>query len=190
MYPHIQCHNCDRYGHYKSSCPKKRRERRKKNEDNDEEDDEDNGDDGLAAFGWSEDVDELNSEAEYCVENGHLNAFTFGDFRSDGSCFTATIKRSGRISGRLLILLDTGATHHLFCNGALLRFIKMASCPKTIVTNAGKMSIEEEGVFPGIGDVYYHPRAVINVLSLGMIEAEPDKFSVKHVPGSHFLVKN
>ena len=44
-------------------------------------------------------------------------------------------------------------------------------------------------MFPGVGNVYYHPRAVINV-SLGMIESEPEKFRVRHVPGSHFVVKN
>ena len=52
LYPHIQCHNCGRYGHYRGSCPKKKREKRKKGEDNDEGDDEDKGEDGLAAFGW------------------------------------------------------------------------------------------------------------------------------------------
>ena len=59
-----------------------------------------------------------------------------------------------------------------------------------IVTNSGKMNVDEEGVFPGIGNVYYHPSAAINVLSLGMIEAEPEKFTVKHVPESNFSVKN
>ena len=66
----------------------------------------------------------------------------------------------------------------------------MAANPKVIVTNAGKMNVDEEGVFPGVGTVYYHPRAVINVLSLGTIESEPKRFHVRHVPGSHFLVKN
>ena len=184
LYPHIQCHNCNRYGHYKGSCPKKRREKKRKNEDDDDESDEDDEKEGLAAFGWTEDADELDSETEYGGESGNLNAFTFGDTRSDGSCFSTTVRYRSRTSGKLLILLDTGATHHLFCNGALLRFIGTAANPKVIVTNAGKMNVDEEGVFPGVGTVYYHPRAVINVLSLGMIESEPEKFCVRH---SEFL---
>ena len=190
IFPHIKCRNCDKYGHYKGACPKKRKTKRMKNEndDDDTDKDEDEKEEALSAFGWVEDSEEIDPGQEYGGENGHLNAFTFGDCSSDGSCFSATVRYKGKISGRLLILLDTGATRHLFCNGALLQFIKAAKWSKVIVTNAGRMNVDEEGVFPDIGNVYYHPDAVINVLSLGMIESRPEKFRVKHVSGNHFLV--
>ena len=41
IYPHIKCHNCDKYGHYKGAFPKKKRSKRKKNENDDDDTDKD-----------------------------------------------------------------------------------------------------------------------------------------------------
>ena len=104
--------------------------------------------------------------------------------------FSNVSKLKGKLTGRRLVLLDTGATDQIICNSALISDIEPALAKKTVITNAGKMVIDKKGLFPGIGEVYYHPSAVINVLSLGMIEAQPKRFDVGHVQGSHFTVKN
>ena len=59
-----------------------------------------------------------------------------------------------------------------------------------MITNAEVMRVEKKGRFPGIGEVYYHPSAVINVLSFCMLDGDRENFDVTHVKGSHFIVKN
>ena len=100
------------------------------------------------------------------------------------------MKYKGKVTGRLLILLDSGATHHIVCNSAILTNICPAEKLKTMVTNAGVMRVDKKGQFPGIGEVYYHPSAVINVLSFGILDEDTENFDVTHVKGSHFIVKN
>ena len=62
IYPHIRCHNCNKYGDYQGACPKKRREKRKKDEDYDDENekDESNDEQGVSAFGWVENSEEID----------------------------------------------------------------------------------------------------------------------------------
>ena len=84
--------------------------------------------------------------------------------------------------------MDTGATDHIICNSALLENIGPASVPKTVVTNAGIMKVDQRGFFPGIGEVYYHPDAVINVLSLTKLEND-DNLTIDYVPGKRKICK-
>ena len=107
-----------------------------------------------------------------------MNAFAFCNTVLSGTSFSTTVKYKGRVTGRLLILLDSRATHHIVCNSALLTGICPAKKPKTVVTNAGVMRVEKKGRFPVIGEVYYHPSAVINVLSFGMLDGDTENFDV------------
>ena len=85
--------------------------------------------------------------------------------------------------------MDTGATDHIICNSALLENIGPASVPKTVVTNAGIMKVDQRGFFPGIGEVYYHPGAGINVQSLTKLE-DNYNLTIDYVPGKRFTAKN
>ena len=137
---------------------------------------------------WSEDPEEEDPEKEYAGDWGNLSAFTFCNPERSGALFSTVLKYRGRVAGRFLIFLDSGATHHIVCNSALLPDIRPAEKPKTVVTKAGVMRVDQKGRFPGVGKVYYHPTAVINVLSFGLIDSDKKNFDVTHVKGSHFLV--
>ena len=95
----------------------------------------------------------------------------------NGVAFASMNKYKGKVPGRLLILVDTWATDHIICNSALLKNIGPADIPKTVVTNAG------------VGEVYYHPNAVMNVLSLSKLE-DDDNLVIDYVPGKRFTTKN
>ena len=131
---------------------------------------------------WEEDDKETDPGKEYGGDLGNLNAFNFFSPNEDemkSVSFSNLSKFKGNLTGRLLILLDTGATDHIICNSALKSDIGPALEKKTVITNAGKMVVDRKGVFPGVGEVYFHPTAVINVLSLGMLENQPEVFDVK-----------
>jgi hypothetical protein len=196
IFPSVNCHSCKKYGHYKSSCPSgKKTEKDGKSKEDD--DDDSIGQNHFCADLWEEDPEERDPEKEYAGENGHFNMATFSNPKVGFNCFTFSMGgdycfaggKLKMIDGRLLILLDTGATHHVFCNSALLRSIGPASRPRTLTTNAGKIHAGSSGTFPGIGEVYYDPNSVINVLSFDVLEDSPNFDVSYHKEGKYFSVK-
>ena len=115
IWPHLKCHICKSYGHWKSACPDgsndEKDNKKKKNEK------EKDGNDVVQNYFslWGDDPDE-----EYAGDMAHLNASTFCNTQITGASFSTTAEYKGRATGRLLILLDSGATHHIVCNSALL----------------------------------------------------------------------
>lgn len=83
--------------------------------------------------------------------------------------------------GQLLILLDTGANAPIFNNSALLANLGPASNPIPVSTQAKNFKVDQVVIFPGYSPVYYHKEAIINVLSIGLLE-EDSRFKVTHRP--------
>ena len=193
LFPDIDCHNCGENGHYQANCPKRRKTRRKgarkkasavTEEDDDKSGTEDEEDETLHNhhLWFNEDQNE-----EYGGEDGALCATTFANPKEPlHTCFASVRSFRKRLSGvpvpgQLLILLDTGANAPVFNNSALLTNIGPASDPIPVSTQAGNFMVDQVGIFPGYGPVYYHKEAIINVLSMGLLE-EDSRFEVTHRP--------
>ena len=198
IYPEIDCRHCGRYGHYMSACPTKYRKKKKDSESDDEvEENEVVGKLNFVANLWDEDIEETDPNQEYTGENGNFQCYTFtrGEVPpteevlkglncflladDTAACFSTKVARKSEIDGRLICLLDTGASDHVICNSALLLNIRPAAKPKKMTTNAGVFWAKMVGTFPGIGTVYYDPTCVVNIVSWTALE-DSNKFVITH----------
>ena len=74
---------------------------------------------------------------------------------------------------RNVIILNSGATEHTFCNGEFLRNIETSSQALDLHTNVGSRSITQIGRFGNYeGDVWYDPDGIANVISLSRLTGE------------------
>ena len=64
------------------------------------------------------------------------------------------------------LLLDSGSTVDLIQDKWLLKDIKVASNACRISTNGGTVITNKTGILLGYGEVWYHPEALANLLSL------------------------
>ena len=80
-------------------------------------------------------------------------------------------KATGRTINLDWVLLDSGATLHLFTNGKLLKNIRKAKDNEhiTVNTSGGPVTTCLQGDLPGIGPVWYQPDGIANVLSLALV---------------------
>ena len=150
-----QCWNCNKWGHRRPNCPDKKKRRKKKSKDqNESEESESDDGDNIAQFGEGDeeqDTDDPDEEVSEAIQHAMMAL--------GARCFASVkIDRDGRLC--LLILLDTGSTHHVFCNPSLLKDIRHSDKPLTINTNAGDFNCPGKGVFPGIGRVWYNPEGI------------------------------
>ena len=67
------------------------------------------------------------------------------------------------------VIIDSGASTDLFCRKDKLQNVRKASTPVTLTTNAGTITVDEEGDYPGYGVVPVHEDAVTNIFALAKL---------------------
>ena len=67
------------------------------------------------------------------------------------------------------ILLDNQSTTGNFCNGNLITDIHGEDEATQIVSNGGTLKITKKGTLEVYGEVWYHPKAITNILSLSNV---------------------
>ena len=167
------CWYCFKNGHLRKHYPKKKKDKARKRRKKDESGEGSAGE-GTDLAQWGEEDDDYDDE--YFDDDEELVASLHVMINPSGTCCTILrVKANGEDC--LTILLDTGSTHHVFCNKLLLKGIRHTDKPLTMRTNAGDFHCHGKGVFPGVGPVWYNPDGIINVLSAGLLEMS-DKHSI------------
>ena len=67
------------------------------------------------------------------------------------------------------ILLDNQSTVDIFCNSDLLMNVRRVKSNMSIETNGGVLSTNMKGYLKGYGDVWFHPKAIANILALSNV---------------------
>ena len=170
---HIVCRICKNRGHYADKCPSEAEDSGEQHHqyDNDNiEDDDHDGDDFVISFQYAQ-VGGQNDRGEQ--------------------------KRAVSPYGRNAILIDTGSTFSVFNNKKMLINVRKATRKLRGYTNGGHQDSEWKGTVPGLVDVWYNPRSMLNILSWSdvrkkyRITADTDKgpYIVVHTPGKELRFK-
>ena len=64
------------------------------------------------------------------------------------------------------VVIDTGASGSLFCNKDFVENIRTTKQKRTIYSNGGKLTTNKMATLPGYGDVWFHHKAMSNVISV------------------------
>ncbi len=171
-----KCHFCGSEDHRHWECPKKKKamELLEKEEAKTQED----ANTGAAMV--LHDGSPFDETFDFC-DFQHM-AFVILRSREGLSC-----RQSPRFLKMYWLLLDSQSTDHLICNRALLRNIRPADKPLRLHCNAGVVVINEVGDLPGVGEVYFDPNGIANILSMAKIAQDFDvKYDSKD--GNKFIV--
>ena len=85
------------------------------------------------------------------------------------------------------IVLDNQSTTDIFCNRSFLNNIPSNNEQMTVYTNGVSITTTQKAVLEGYGEPWYHPGAMINILSMNSVKKEyrvtydckVDKFTIQ-----------
>ena len=74
---------------------------------------------------------------------------------------------------RFVILLDSGSSDNIARDAELLTIIWKSELVLDVERNSGEYEVDHRGYLPGVGEMWYSPQSVINVLSLNHMNGHP-----------------
>lgn len=173
-YKDVTCCNCGEKGHIAPNCQKKGKETTNNNNGEEVKDPEGKpqGDEKKSVT-FFQDEDEDEDGVNFCTMGNFEDSasdssgdFCFANFDETHIAFTS----SEKFDLKNVLLLDNQSTTDLFCNRKILRNIREVAGKCTVVTNGGKLVTNLKGTLKGYGDVWYHPKAITNILSLSNVK--------------------
>lgn len=149
--------------------------------------------DGAAVGSDNEDGDDLDGyECAFCT-GAHDDDELAGSALAQESANQESQKSGSFDHGRAHILpsgsvgLDSMSTIDIFGDSRLLTNIHRTKSNMRVICNAGSLVVKQVGKFGGYGDVWYHPRAIANMLSLQNVQKK-NRVSFDNDNGNRFLV--
>lgn len=146
--------------------------------------------------GWqtpvnASDEDEENyREMVFCMKGRETHAGHL--FRQEGrsgySVATASFHkdRAQEVAMRC-IGLDSKSTVNIFAEKRMLKNVRFIDETKYIACNAGTVVVRQKGGLPGYGPVWYHEKAIANILSLNNVQKR-FRVTFDSVGGNQFAV--
>lgn len=132
----VECYFCKEKGHYKSDCPTLKKAEKSLSK-----------------------MKTKDKNKKELIDNVSVT------FEDTGFPVIEDIIASTKVPqlGEFDILCDNGATVSIVKNKDLLRNIRFATKEIKIAGLSGKLTVNQVGNFPGIGEVYYHPDSLANI---------------------------
>ena len=86
------------------------------------------------------------------------------------------------------LLLDNQSTDDIFCIADYLIDIHESNENLVMMTNGGSLSTNLKAIFPGYGEVWYHPEGITNILSLSKVMGKGYQVSFTSNNEERFIV--
>jgi hypothetical protein len=86
------------------------------------------------------------------------------------------------------ILLDNQSTVDVFNNKEVLKNMRHSTTTMNIHCNAGVATTNTIAEFPGFGTVWYHPKGIVNILSLSQVVKRGYHVMFDSKEGNKFIV--
>jgi hypothetical protein len=163
----LTCYACGKKGHIALNCPDKQEVQNNNNRktENKEQVEE--------AKSKSVSYKDEQKEHESSKKGGKQGGF----FQVSSKCSITKIENELQFMNtaqfeklKQMLLLDNQSTTDLFCNKEYLEDIQKVEGRCTIVINRGEIQTDLMGHFQNYGDVWYHPDAITNILSLSNVK--------------------
>lgn len=156
---------------------------------------------GRAGAGDGQPGDDKDEEYEFafCTAKEDDDTIDSGQLLSqdggvaEGVRTSSFSRKRGYVIPKGSVGLDSMSSVDVFGERALLTNIRTVSDSMRIVCNAGTVVVTQMGTFKGYGDVWFHPEAIANILSLNNVQkqfrvtydsADGDQFAVHKEDGS------
>ena len=147
-----ECYNCHKKGHIAPNCPDKNK-----------------------TEASNVQVEEHNTESSSGIQNASTQLLNETEVNPKHKGCHSLIQYDicnyiGKNALKHWILLDNQSTADIFCNSNILQNIEDTDERMTIFTNGGSLSTCKKGYLNGYGEVWYHPDAITNILSLNNVK--------------------
>lgn len=143
---------------------------------------------GNAAANTSDDEDDY--EFAFCTTEEMANT---GHLLGQNGEETTDVTTGSFSEGRAYVIpkgsvgLDSMSSVDVFGERKLLTNIRTVPCSMRIICNAGTVMVTQMGSLKGYGDVWYHPQAIANILSLNNVQ-KMFRVSYDSMNGDQFIV--
>lgn len=182
------CHSCGIKGHHQweNKCEDNKGDHKGRsmhamtnvNENDRDQDTEEDENDYKVAFCMSDKHAANTNEGQLLSQKGGI----IDEVRTD-----AFNKKRAYVIPEGSVGLDSMSSVDVFGEKRLLKNIrKVRNCMK-LVCNAGTVIVTQMGTFPGYGEVWYHPAAIANILSLSNVQRH-FKVTFNSDNGNQFVV--
>lgn len=180
-----KCHRCGEIGHHaweKEKCEKVQRQKASAHAMTDENKPDQHESDG-----------DQDYEIAFCTVHEAGNVVNTGHILGQKGEVVDSAETVSFDQERAYVIpkgsvgLDSMSSVDVFGDHTLLTDIRQVNESMRIVCNAGTVLVNQVGQFKGYGEIWYHPRAIANILSLSNVQK---RFKVTYDSGNgdHFIV--
>ena len=144
-----ECYKCHKKGHIASNCPDNK---------------------GTTNTNVQSNADSTTESEKNHEGTQNFNLGVISDRGNYSFIEHATVSNIDSKIMRDWNLLDNQSTTDIFCNSRLLENIHDTNEKMTLHSNGGTLITTQKGILDGYGEVWYHPDAITNILSMSNVK--------------------
>ena len=148
LYKNVQCHGCNKWGHYVSHCPEAGQQHMHVKQEKQDKEDQDSDNEITGMSNLQIEQLELSSESSCGSDESYM--FDFSHHQVGVNMMNKDYKKNlSNRKDKSSLIIDTGSTFSCVNNPQLLINIRKGDKPISGVSNGGVMKSDMEGDIPG-----------------------------------------